>query len=148
MTLETILKAAVNSMIHGKRSPHCFSSWIQGQGYVGKGDGEQRRDHLEQLERAARSEVENLGFAGSYAEPGYEQPRKAVLFADWNKLPRNFDRVLEKAGYAVEWSDEWSTCNDCNRAVRTQPDGYCWTPGYREVDGDFLCLDCAKKAAE
>ena len=148
MTLETILNAAVNSMIRGHHSPHCFSSWIQGQGYIGKGDGEQRRDHLEQLERAARSEVENLGFANSYAEPGYEQPRKAVLFADWNKLPRNFDRVLEKAGYAVEWSDEWSTCNDCNRAVRTQPDGYCWTPGYREVDGDFLCLDCAKKAAE
>jgi len=144
MKLERILQAAVNSLAQGKRKPHCFSAFVQGQGYINQGDVvETRPDYIKQAVRAAQSEVDNLGFAPTYAEPGYDNPAKAVLFANWNDLPRDLDRILEHAGYAIEWSDEWSTCDACNGAVRTSPDGWNWTPYYK-FDGDctILCLDC------
>lgn len=147
MTIERILKAAVASMITGHHSPHCFSAHVIGQGYVNKGDnthGHSRADYLRQLERTATSEVENLGYAPAYAKhQGETQPRRGVLMANWNYLPTGLDFILERAGYAVEWSDEWSTCESCNGAVRTEPDGYFWEPPYKLVDDcTILCLDC------
>jgi hypothetical protein len=48
--LEKILTAAKNSMLTGKRAPHCFFAWVQGQGYVNRGDhAETRADYLAQL---------------------------------------------------------------------------------------------------
>lgn len=144
MKLETILIAAKNSMINGKREPHCFSCHVPGQGYTGKSD---HTDYKAQLARSIQSEIDNLGFASGYAEPGYTDPAKGVLFADWNKFPRNFDRVLEKAGYETEWSDEWSTCGDCGKAVRTSPDSYGWTSNYRLLNEcEIVCLDCLDAA--
>lgn len=153
MTLERILSAAISSMIHGHHNPHYYSAWVKGKGYVGKGgtitDGavviHDRADYLRQLERDAQSEVDNLGYAQAYAEPGYTTPTNGIVFADWNKFPRDFYKVLERAGYAVEWSDEWATC-DCGKAFRTSGDSYYWTPAYREVEGEILCLKCAKDA--
>lgn len=143
MQLETILSAAVNSMVRGHHAPHCFSAWVQGQGYVNKGDMPAlRADYLAQLERAARSEVENMGYAASYAEPGYEQPKRGILLANWNRLPSKLTDVLERAGYSIEWSDEWSVC-DCGKAFRTEPDSHSWTPAYTERDGELLCRECA-----
>lgn len=145
MKLETILQASVNSMIHGHHAPHCYSAWIKGEGYINRGDNpETRADYLAQLKRDAQSEIDNMGYASEYAEPGYEQPKKGILFANWNRLPRGLDDILEKAGYAIEWSDEWFTC-DCGKAVRTSADSYCWTPSYKETKhGEILCKDCAE----
>lgn len=145
MTLDRILKAAVASMITGHHAPHCYTAHVVGKGYVNDGSlVYDRADYLRQLERDATSEVENMGYAPSYAELGYDQPAHGVLWANWNKLPRNLDRILERAGYAVEWSDEWTTCDDCNRAVRTQPDSHDWRPGYSLSDsGEILCHECA-----
>ncbi len=151
MTLERILDAAVNSMIRGHHSPHCYSAHVVGKGYVNDGSKVyDQADYLRQLERSARSEVENMGYASAYAERGYAQPRKGVLMANWNVLPRDLDTLLEKAGYAVEWSDEWSTCDDCNKAIRTQPDGYDWTPSYQLANdgGSILCSECAEDSDE
>lgn len=145
MKLETILRAAVSSMIRGHHKPHCFSSWIQGKGYIGDATDP---DYLIQLERAATSEIENYGWASDYAESGYSKPRRGIVWANWNCLPRGLDRILERAGYTVEWSDEWATCTDCNRAVRTEPDSYYWEPGYAIVDGDYLCKECAAPTLE
>lgn len=146
MKLETILQAAVNSMIHGHHKPHCFSAHELGHGYTNDGSNPATRaEYLKQLQHRAECEIENIGFAPDYAEPGYDSPDKAVLFANWNCLPRNLDTILERLGYAVEWSDEWMTCEDCGRAVRTSPDGYDWTPFYKiENDCEVLCLDCLK----
>lgn len=144
MKLETILSAAVSSMVRGHHSPHCYTAHVPGRGYVNDGSAAfDRADYLRQLERDARAEAENMGFAPGYAEPGYEQPRCGVLFADWNKLPRGLDSILERAGYAVEWSDEWTMCYDCGKALRTQPDSFCWTPAYVEQDESILCRECA-----
>lgn len=161
MRLERILQAAVNSMVHGHHAPHCYSAHVVGRGYVNDGSKVyDRADYLRQLERSAQSEVDNMGFAPDYAEPGYDTPAKGVLFANWNCLPENLDRILERAGYAVEWSDEWTMCEDCQRAFRTSADSFCWSPAgvYMEGSRDYsdpyqadsvsLCLDCLQEWAE
>ena len=144
MKIESILKASLNSMIHGHHAPHCYSAHVVGQGYVNRGElAEQRADYLHQLERSAQSEIDNMGYATEYAEPGYDKPAKGILFANWNVFPRGLDTILEKAGYSVEWSDEWTTC-DCGKAFRLSADSYVWEPAYKEVGGELMCLECAK----
>lgn len=93
--------------------------------------------------RHAESEIENLGWANAYAEPGYDNPRKAILFANWNYFPRDISDTLERAGYAIEWSDEWTTCGDCGNAVRTSPDSYGYQPSYVILnDCEIVCHTC------
>lgn len=135
MTLEYILKAALNS----KRAPRCFSAHVVGEGYANVGkDPATRADYLKQLRRAVKNEIDNLGYATEYAERGYVNPKKGILFANWNVFPKDFDRLLERAGYAVEWSDEWTTCEECNSAFRTSANSYDWEPS---GDGE-TCNDC------
>jgi hypothetical protein len=92
--------------------------------------------------------IEDLTFSHEYAEGGYTQPEKGILFANWNYFARDLDRILERYGYEVEWSDEWTTCSECNRALRTTADCYFWQPSYGEMEGDILCIDCLTKDAE
>jgi hypothetical protein len=92
------------------------------------------------------SYIENMGWASEYAEPGYTQPEKGILFSDWNYFCREVCNILERAGYELEWEDEWSTCGECGKAVRTSPDSYCWQPSYFFVnDCEILCVDCTDK---
>lgn len=85
---------------------------------------------------------DNLGFASGYAEPGYTDPKKAVLFFNWNEVGRRTFQLLEQYGYECEWSDEWTTCSDCGKALRTSPNSYSWRPSYFELDGELTCLEC------
>ncbi len=145
MTLERILSAAVHDLASGKRAPHCYSAHVLGRGYINDGSATfDRADYLRQLTRDAQSEVDNIGYATDYAEPGYDTPKRGILFANWNRLPKDFDRILERAGYAIEWSDEWTTCEDCNKAYRTSADSYVWESAgsYREDLGSELCNVC------
>ena len=114
------------------REPHCVGSYESTHG-----------GHI----KFAMEEIENMGFAPEYAESGYSQPEKGILFANWNYFPRNIDTILEKYGYMVEWSDEWTTCEDCNRAVRTSANSYGWQPSYVEFEG-IVCLNCIKRHSE
>lgn len=161
MTLGRILSAAVRSMIDGRHTPHCYSAYVAGKGYVNDGSAMfDRADYLRQLERDVTSEVENMGYAPDYAECGYDSPKYGIVFANWNKFPRNFDRTLERAGYAVEWADEWDRCEDCQRAFRTAANSHWWTPAgvylegssnYNDPyqrDGGSTCLDCLQEWAE
>lgn len=127
------------------RPAHCFSSWIQGKGYIGTPETD--ATYNKQRRRSAESEIENLGYAPSYAEPGYDQPLCGVLMANWNVFPSKVTDILERAGYSIEWWDEWTTCDDCGRALRTQPDGHGWTPSYEDGGGDCstLCFKCSGK---
>lgn len=147
MRLETVLKAAVNSMIRGHHVPHCYSAHVIGQGYVNKGGAEHdKADYLRQLERDANSEIEDMGFAREYAERGYTQPKKGILFANWNRLPEELGDILERMGYEIEWSDEWTTCEGCNRAIRTSPDNHGWKQAYVIYDNcEIFCIDCVKE---
>jgi len=93
--------------------------------------------------RRATSELENLGFAPSYAEPGYTQPERGILFGNWNYFPSAVTSLLEQYGYAIEWSDEWSTCEGCGKAVRTTADSYAWQPSYVILhECEIVCVDC------
>lgn len=99
----------------------------------------------------------NFSFAPDYAEPGYNTPEKGIIFGNWNPVcgfdkPKEYQkrdpisklaRVLEYAGCELVWEDEWTTCGDCGKAVRTQPDCYSWTPYYKIVNEcELVCLDC------
>ena len=55
---------------------------------------------------------------------------------DWEMFWRN------ATGGQLEWSDEWTSCCYCGKAVRTQPDSYSWTPSFILGDCEILCSDC------
>jgi hypothetical protein len=116
--------------------------------------------------KAALSRMEDIQWAPEYAEPGYSTDKWCILFGNWNKLDRwnpetkthdlilpdseiwaRTIRLLEKRA-ELEWGDEWSTCSECSKAVRTQGDSYGWQPAYWEDNGDLLCLECADKYPE
>jgi hypothetical protein len=92
-----------------------------------------------------------------YAEPGYSQPESGIVFGNWNaacgfNVPKEVQkrdpvsklaRVLEHFGFELEWEDEWTTCYDCGKAVRTQANSYSWTGHYRIMNEcEVVCLDC------
>lgn len=93
--------------------------------------------------RDAQRAIECLDWAPGYAEPGYQDPERAVLFSNWNHFPVDATRLLERYGYEVEWDDEWSTCGECGKAVRTQADSWGWQPYYIILNEcELVCLDC------
>lgn len=143
LSFERIMRAAIDSMIRGHHAPFCYRAHVSGKGYVNEGDPATRADYLRQLERSATSEAENAGYARDYAEPGYTAGPKGIVLANWNVFPRELGDTLERAGYSVEWSDEWSTCDDCNRLVRTSADSYGWRASFKLVYGcEIVCKDC------
>lgn len=50
--------------------------------------------------------------------------------------------MLERLGFELEWSDMTSTCDDCGKLIRTEPDCYSWTPSYVIGDGCITCDGC------
>ena len=101
----------------------------------------------------------------SYAEPGYSA--EVVAIGNWNEidaynqitrsrdtistLPKRLGDALERLGVQIEWSDQWSSCSDCGRLVRTDADAMSWAPYYAQSgieNGEIVCLDCADHAAE
>lgn len=96
------------------------------------------RLNLDRLNKIYPNAYFNL--AWGCAEPDYDD--KPVLLADWNHVPNVvFDR-LENLGFMCEWQDEWATCSECGKAIRTQPDSYSWQPAYEVGEGELLCLEC------
>lgn len=99
--------------------------------------------------RAAQSELDCLQYCSQYGEPGYDNPRKGIVFANWNHFPRAVDDILERAGYAIEWSDEWIISYETDKAYRTSPDCYSWLPFYVMTDdGDVIGGDEIESGAE
>ena len=148
-SLENILAAAAASIKSGKRRPHCFSAFVPGKGYSNR--GETTADDLDDYRRQAfqqiQSEIENMTYCQAYASQVNNQPAKGVLMANWNNFPTDFDRVLEKLGYAVEWSDCYTVCDDCGNAIQTEPDSFFWQPRYSMIsECDILCIDCLQDA--
>lgn len=64
--------------------------------------------------------------ANTYGEPGYMDPEKGVLLANWNDVSERLGDYLEAQGYKLEWSDEWTTVD--GKAYRTQADSHDWRP--------------------
>ena len=85
-----------------------------------------------------------MEWSPGYAEPGYDDPKRGILFADWNDASRRVQDILERAGYSCEWHDEWSTCSECGKAVRTSGDSYGWQQSFwmPEDSGEIICNEC------
>lgn len=97
----------------------------------------------ESQRRFGESEIENLGWSPDYAEPGYTAGPRGVLTANWNYFTRDITDILERAGFSCEWSDEWTTCDDCGKLVRTSPDSYGYQPSYVMMnDCETICHNC------
>ncbi len=117
--------------------------------------------HSELLRRAMDAGLIDE-YADEYAEPGYTKDSdKPILFANWNPrrntriegnryvgddmtMPR-LERIFAHYGYAIEWSDEWCTCDECGHAFRTTGDSYSWSMYGVIADGmGCVCGDCVK----
>jgi hypothetical protein len=77
-----------------------------------------------------------------YGEPGYQNPKEGIIFANWYNVPSNIVDYMEAAGYELEWSDEWVIDYDYSKAYRCSPSSYDWEPSFRYTEcGDMLTPD-------
>ncbi len=110
---------------------------------IAKGETVYRHQSVDAQRSGGESEIECLGWSEDYAEPGYTAGERGVLTADWNYFHRDITDLLERAGFECEWSDEWTTCDDCGKLVRTSGDCYDWQPAYiTQNDCATICLNC------
>ena len=135
MTPEYILRKSLC------RTPHCAGPYELRTVALKDWPDEARQAY----QRTAESAIECISFAPAYAERGYSDSAKGVLFANWNYFSHKATDLLERAGYSIEWEDEWTTCAGCGKALRTNGDSYGWQPSYfNAVDScEFYCLECA-----
>lgn len=107
----------------------------------------------------------DIQWADGYAEPGYPSA-DIVLLSNWNDESRYvngpwreglYKRVvlddtasrlyesLDKLdGVELEWSDEWTICDECNKCFRTTADSYSWTMYGSVNEYGYFCGDCIK----
>lgn len=96
-----------------------------------------------------------------YAEPGYSGDIIAtgnwnIVGDKYNQDTKNFSGgddtlkrlsdILERIGVKIEWEDEWSSCCECGKLVRTSPDSYSWKPSYAVFDSTIICIECIDPA--
>jgi hypothetical protein len=85
------------------------------------------------------------------AEHGYDD--KPMICANWNppKMKRLGDWIEKfyHGNIEVYWSDEWTACTDCSKAVRTSADSHGWQASYVWVsECEILCCECAAKSVD
>ena len=80
-------------------------------------------------------------WCGKYGEPGYQDPEKGIVFANWNNVDQELIDVLEANGYETEWSDEWVIDYNNDKAYRSSPDSYSWECQFIMGDGEYIFPD-------
>lgn len=102
---------------------------------------------------------EDIQLYEGYAEPGYSDPESGwIAVANWNaktrynEATREFEiidntmpriaKLLEKLGVSLEWCDEWYSCCECTKLVRSSADSYGWQPSYSMGEGEVTCMEC------
>jgi len=76
---------------------------------------------------------------------GYADGRetdKGVISANWNYVSNETQSRLEQAGYTLDWCDTVSRCDDCYKAIETEPTHYGWKRQFHVGDGYMLCACC------
>ena len=107
--------------------------------------------------RQGKSRIEEMGIYDEYAEPGYSYDGPIAL-GNWNDItkwneetsksetvddtPSRVAKLLEQAGVALEWSDEWICCDECGKIFRTSPDCYAWQMSGVWDEMGSICADC------
>lgn len=111
-----------------------------------------------------RGQIEEMSLHRDYAEPGYSSRSGIIATGNWNNvdrydserqahvevsnLPERIGKLFEKLDIECEWSDEWTTCSDCGKLVRTSGDSYSWKPSYwLTSDSEFICHECVDPEA-
>lgn len=98
------------------------------------------------MARRIANKLDNYDF-GQAVEPGYDEDVVHV-YANWNDYPKQLKAIerLNKLGCPIEaeWSDEWCSCDQCGRFVRTSPSSYGWTPSYAAMNSELVCHECIK----
>jgi len=95
--------------------------------------------YLQQLREDGKID---LDWTEEYGEPGYANPELGIILSNWNYFPRWFGDALERAGYELEWSDEWTIDWDGQqKAYRTSPDSHSWEPSFIYTDDGILTRD-------
>ena len=88
---------------------------------------------------------EPMAYSG-YANSNYNDIEvKGILLANWNVYSDEDKAALEEQGYALEWEDEWASCDTCGLLVRTSPDSYSYQPEYVVMDCELYCNECLSK---
>lgn len=109
--------------------------------------------------------LEEMSYADKYVERGYSlgENSQGILFGNWNhwgkyeggqwvlgeesKMFKRIGSILEKVA-DLDWHDEWTTCDDCGGAVRTNGNCWQWQPCYVVLDCEIICRECVGKHAE
>jgi hypothetical protein len=116
------------------------------------------RSRVDALLAIAEKMHYDIQLVGGCCEPGYDD--KPVAIGNWNSrteyhscarefktldetMPR-LAKLFEKLGYECEWEDEWVVCDECGKAMRTEPDSYSWKPYYWTEGCSYICGDCTK----
>jgi len=110
----------------------------------------------EQDEQEAAAEQEAALRTVADADPdaqtfqGYADPREddgnPVIAANWNRIPDETARTLERHGFHVEWNDQVSYCSDCGLCIRTEPDSHWWRPRFGHGEGEHICAACLERS--
>ena len=115
--------------------------------FVENMSAEDKKEILRYLSNGQTDQIYDV--AASYSEPGYCDPENGYIFlGDWwiEKVRGHREsylvKLIQAAGGACEWHDEWVCCPQCSGAVRTKPDSYSWTPGFIEFADEIYCSEC------
>lgn len=121
--------------------------------YIDKENRFNKIDYLQWFQVWCEKRNLDFYYVEKMAEPGYDQPEKGVILANWNNVPHHIAKGLELRGFDTQWMDEWivvpNESEGCNEAYRSSPDSYSWTPSYAVTDGgELLGLNEAQENPE
>jgi len=73
--------------------------------------------------------------------------RSADLFSEEVRPPYTVPDGLIELEDICDWgfSDEYSTCCECEKVIRTSADCYTWTPDYWDSGDGYICGDCVRE---
>lgn len=98
-------------------------------------------DATEHFEAFCKKHGHHYEHCNEYGEPGYST-ETGIILANWNDIPEGLCNALEAMGVSLEWSDQWIIDYNHDKAWRTGPDSYGWTPSTRVTDdGELLTPD-------
>jgi len=99
-----------------------------------------------EVEKKLREHEAYIQWFAGYSEPGYRDPARGVLLADWNpKELREIAENAERFGYEIEWEDEWVECGECYKVFRTSPNSSMWQwSGAYWPEGEATCARCLR----
>ena len=94
------------------------------------------------LRRDGRKDATVL--ASNWNDVSLPYPAPVYRLSEPSKAMSRICAALERIdGIELEWSDEGSSCDDCGRWVRTEPDNYFWEPRHVVSGGELFCHRCA-----